>query len=429
MSIPENVLTELSSLLFRELLLSQGCTEPAAIAYAGALCREQLGVFPERVRLSCSGNLFKNAKSAMIPNTDHLKGLAAAVVSGIVGGNASVQLEVLNGITPEQWPEIYRLLSSDFCEVRLIDSADNLHILVEAFSGSQNASVEICHTHTHVARITKNGQVVLESSLDTYISESQLSEDTLKPENICAFADEADLTGELGALLQNQLTYNVAICEEGMRNDWGASIGKLMISETATVEQLACAFAAAGSDARMSGCAMPVVINSGSGNQGITLTAPVYIYAREGNFGQDRLLRALIVSNLMAIYQKHLIGNLSAYCGAVSAGSAAGAGITYLKGGTAEQVALTFANAVVCTSGMLCDGAKPSCAAKIACSVQMGILAHKMAMANKNFLPGDGIVGQTPTETVQSIGFLAREGLREIDKLILKVMYSSVHKQ
>ncbi len=429
MSIPEKVSSELSALLFRELLLSQGCTEPAAIAYAGALCTEQLGTFPEHVRLSCSGSLFKNAKSAIIPNTGHLKGLAAAVISGIVGGRSSLQLEVLDSITPAHWPEIRRLLNSDFCEVLLMDSNDNLHILVEAFSGLQNASVEICRGHTHVSRITKNGRIVFESNLDSYISESQISEDILTPKYICAFADSADLSGALGALLQSQLTSNVAICEEGMKNNWGAGIGKLMLSESSSLEHLACAFAAAGSDARMSGCAMPVVINSGSGNQGITLTAPVYIYARELKAGHDRLLRALIVSNLMAIYQKHLIGNLSAYCGAVSAGSAAGAAITYLKGGTPEQVALTFANATACISGILCDGAKPSCAAKIACSVQMGILAHKMALSGKNLLPGDGIVGKTPDETVQSVGYLAREGMRKIDRLILKVMYSSVSEQ
>lgn len=427
--IPEKTSNELTELLFRELLLSRGCTEPAAIAYAGALCRDQLGIFPDHVRLSCSGNLFKNAKSAIIPNTNNLKGLAAAVISGIVGGNASAQLEVLNSITPDHWPEIQSLLSSDFCEILLMDSDDNLHILVEAFADSQSASVEICHTHTHVARITRNGNTVLEHSLDTCITESQLSDDILTPENICAFADEADLTGDLGVLLQSQLACNVAICEEGIQNEWGAGIGKLIINNSATLEQLACAFAAAGSDARMSGCSLPVVINSGSGNQGITLTAPVYIYAREYDLEKDQLLRALIVSNLMAIYQKHLIGSLSAYCGAASAGSAAGAGITYLMGGTREQVALTFTNAIVCISGILCDGAKPSCAAKIACSVQMGIMAHKMAMANKNFLPGDGVVGQTPSKTVQSIGFLAKEGLRDIDKLILDVMYSSIHNQ
>lgn len=426
MSIPETITSELSSLLFRELLLSQGCTEPAAIAYAGALCREKLGVFPEHVRLSCSGNLFKNAKSAIIPNTGRLKGLAAAVIAGIVGGDAEAQLEVLDSITPNHLPQIHQLLNSDFCEVLLMDSSDNLHILVEAACGLQNASVEICHTHTHVVKIIKNGQVVFESQQDTAGTQSHVPTDILTPQNICAFADDADLSGTLGDLLRNQLAYNVAICEEGMCNDWGAGIGKLMISESSDLEHLACAFAAAGSDARMSGCAMPVVINSGSGNQGITVTAPVYIYARALGVGQDRLLRALIVSNLMAIYQKHMIGSLSAYCGAVSAGSGAGAAITYLKGGTPAQVAHTFANASASVSGILCDGAKPSCAAKIACSVQAGILAHKMAMSGNDLQTGDGVVGRTPEETILSIGHLAKEGLNKIDKLILNVMYSSI---
>ena len=430
MPISVQIKNNYTRLLYHELILSQGCTEPASIAYAGALCRAQLNLFPEHMKIACSENLFKNAKSAIIPNTDQLKGIAAACVCGAVcGENASMKLEILETMTPERLFQVHSLLENGFCEVTLLNTPEKLHIIAEAWAQGEHALVEITHEHTHVARIEKNGLRLCSGDVVKEIKEINPEDVALNPRDIYQFTEEAELTGRLGELLRTQMEHNVAICAEGMQHKWGANIGNLIADEHADTEKLACAFAAAGSDARMSGCAMPVVINSGSGNQGITITAPIYIYARALRASEERTLRALLLANLMSLYLKGMIGKLSAYCGAVSAGSAAGAGIAYLKGATAEQIAFAFANSAASISGMLCDGAKPSCAAKIACSVYSGILAQKMAMSGNNFLSGDGIVGSTPECTIHNVGNLARNGFVEIDRLILNTMYATLPKE
>ena len=429
MSISEQTRKNYTELLFHELILSQGCTEPAAIAYAAALCRVQLGGEMRQMKVACSENLFKNAKSAVIPNTGALKGIAAAAICGAVcSADAELKLEILESMTPARLAEVHRLLDANVCEVALLESAEKLHIVVEIWTQTEQALVEISHEHTHVKRIEKNG-VPLQENSSWRAEELDLEAIPLCPQDIYTYTEEADLHGALGELLQMQLDRNVAICNEGMRRSWGSNIGKLLTENNADTEKLACAFAAAGSDARMSGCAMPVVINSGSGNQGITITAPIYVYAETLQAPREKTLRALLLANLMSLYLKGMIGKLSAYCGAVSAGSAAGAGIAYLKGASAAQISHAFANSVAAISGVLCDGAKPSCAAKIACSVYSGILAQKMALSGNDFCGGDGIVAQTPEETISNVGELARKGLVEIDRLILDTMYTTLPQQ
>ena len=422
----EDACRKYEQLLKTELILSQGCTEPAAIAFVSAVCRQNMTSFPERVVISCSGNLFKNAKSVMIPNTDALKGIGAACVCGFVSGEAELKLEILRSINEERLRRVHRLLENPFCEVKLLRSPEKLHIIAEGFAEDEHVLAELTHDHTHIRRIERNGETVFSDEAAADIANTEALYAALNPADIVAYADTADLSGEVGDVLRQQLSCNVAICREGMTNDWGSCIGKLMKGGSDDVEKLAAAFAAAGSDARMSGCAMPVVINSGSGNQGITVTAPVYVYATAMGLPEEKLLRGLIVSNLMSLYQKRLIGKLSAYCGAVTAGCAAGAAICYLRGGNAAQVESAFTNASASISGMFCDGAKPSCAAKIATSVTMGILGQKMALTGHDLLPGDGIVGATPKDTVESVGRLAREGLTDIDDLILEIMYSTL---
>ena len=430
MALSEKAKTAYTELLFHELVPAQGCTEPAAIAYASAICREYLSEFPVKIKVSCSGNLFKNAKSVVVPNTNGMKGIAVAAICGVISGQSSLKLEILTSITQKSLPEIQHLLASDFCEIAVLNSTEKLHIIVEGSdSRGQVASVEIRHEHTHVAKITKGGATICEDT--AYVAaDSDISYETLlNLSGICTFACIADLSGELGDLLRRQVQYNVAICQNGMKNTWGASIGQLLTNNSASkvdVDVLSCAFAAAGSDARMSGCPLPVIINSGSGNQGITITAPVYVYAKTLQVPEEQMLRALLLGNLLSLYQKSLIGKLSAYCGAVSAGSAAGAAIAFLRGATADQVSHAFANAVACVSGILCDGAKPSCAVKIAASVYVGILAQKMALSGNNLHGGDGIVGDIPDETIRNVGKLAKDGLGDIDQLILRMMYDTL---
>ena len=430
MALSKNTETAYRNLLFHELLPAQGCTEPAAIAYASAICREHLSEFPEKIKVSCSGNLFKNAKSVIVPNTNGMKGIAVAAICGAISGDAALKLEILTSIKQESLPTIQSLLDSNFCEIALLDSNEKLHILVEGYtSKNESACVEICHEHTHVAKIIKNGDTIFDDSLHLHEDSEDSYTGFLNLSDIYTFACSADLSGELGTLLRKQIQYNIAICQAGLQQKWGASIGQLLTNSTADrthVDIMACAFAAAGSDARMSGSPLPVIINSGSGNQGITITAPVYVYAKALQVTEEKMLRALLLGNLLSLYQKSLIGKLSAYCGAVSAGSAAGASIAFLRGATVEQVSHAFANAVACVSGILCDGAKPSCAFKIASSVYAGILAQKMALSGNNLHGGDGIVGATPDDTVRNVGKLAKEGLSEVDHLILEMMYDTL---
>ncbi len=421
MAITKETAAQYIALLHHELAVAEGCTEPIAVAYAAALCVRTLGAFPEKLQVTLSGNIIKNARCAVVPNTGGLRGMRAAAIAGAVGGDATRALEVIAGLNAAHIQRTNELMAENFCTIALSDLDETLHILVEGVIENNTCTVEIKRAHTHVHRITKNGEIVFDAKDEPESVDTHAIYENLRLSSIYDFAANADIS-PITALLEKQISCNIAICEEGLRRKYGAGIGRLLLSTGSDLETRACAYAAAGSDARMSGCPMPVVINSGSGNQGITVTAPVWVYAQFRRCGKEKLLRALTLSNLTALYQKKKIGKLSAYCGAVSAACGSAAGVTYLCGGTRQQIEATLSNAAVICSGMLCDGAKPSCAAKIASSVHAGLLAHKMAMAGDNFLPGDGLVGCDAEQTVWNIGYLASEGLIEVDKLMLKLM-------
>lgn len=421
MAISNEIMDSYIALLHHELAAAEGCTEPIAIAYGGALCTQTLGSVPETLQVALSGNIIKNARCAVIPNTGGLRGMKAAAIAGAVAGDASKKLEVIAGLSPAQITRINDRMGGNYCTVSLLDTTEPLHILMTASAGTDTCCVEIKHAHTNIHRIEKNGALLYDAQNVPEKMDEEALYALLNLDDIYSFVETVALS-RVQDLLALQLHHNIAICEEGLKNDYGANIGRLILESDESIEARACAYAAAGSDARMSGCPMPTVINSGSGNQGITVTAPVWVYAQYLNAGQEKLLRALLLSNLVALLQKKMIGKLSAYCGAVSAACGSGAAITYLYGGTKEQIGSTLSNATVTVSGMLCDGAKPSCAAKIASAVHAAIMGHKMAMKNKNFLPGDGLVSKNPEQTVNNIGYLASHGLVEIDKLMLELM-------
>lgn len=418
-------------ILEEELVPAMGCTEPIAIAYAAAKAREVLGRLPDRVELQVSNNIIKNVKSVIVPNTDGLKGIEAAVSAGIVGGRAEQKLEVIAEVTAEQKQAMKTFLEEIPIKVTAADSGMVFDILISLFYGAESAMVRICQYHTNIVHVEKNGKILfaadveeLETSCNCDLeTEIGLADKTLlNLKDIIEFADTCDIE-DVKHILDMQIRYNMTIAEEGLLGDYGANIGSTLLKAYGNdVRNRAIAYAAAGSDARMSGCELPVIINSGSGNQGITVSVPVIEYAKELAVPKEKLYRALVVSNLTAIHEKSGIGRLSAYCGAVSAGCAAGCGIAYLYGGGYEELAHTLVNSVVIVSGIICDGAKPSCAAKIASSVEAGILGYHMYMNGQEFKSGDGIVDKGVEATIRNIGRLGKEGMRETDKEIVKIM-------
>lgn len=409
-------------ILSEELIPAMGCTEPIALAYGAALARKTLGALPERVDIRVSANILKNVKSVVVPHTGQLRGIAAAAAAGIMAGDADRELEVLSDITQEQIPKISDYLNRTEIHVGTSDSGYIFDIQVLASRGAHRAFVQIAGNHTNVIRMEKDEHVLLSRTYVPSGETQHTDHGILNVEDIVAFADTVDIDA-VKPILDRQIACNTAIAEEGLRGDWGASIGRVLLNAYGTsVHNRAKAMAAAGSDARMSGCELPVVINSGSGNQGLTASLPVIVYAEELNAPQELLYRALVVSNLITIHLKTGIGCLSAYCGATSAGCGAGAGITYLYGGKATEVAHTVVNAVAINSGMICDGAKASCAAKIASAVEAGLLGMQMQMQGREFLGGDGIVVKGVENTVSNIGRLARVGMAQTDKEIIDIM-------
>ncbi len=413
-------------ILREELVPAMGCTEPIAIAYAAARARDLLGCEPERVEIEASNNIIKNVKSVVVPNTGNLRGLKASAAAGIVVGKADRVLEVLADVDEADFPKI-----KDFLEQKKIDVVDStsgllFDLIIRLYARHSQASVRISHYHTNIVLMTKNDTIVYENQdCDEIATNNQTDRSLLNVKDILNFAATVDLR-ELEELLQQQIDYNMAIAEEGLKNNWGANIGSVLLDTWGNdVKVRAKALAAAGSDARMSGCDLPVVIASGSGNQGITASVPVIVYARELGSDRETLLRALIVSNLITIHQKTGIGRLSAYCGAVSAGCGAGSGIAWLHGGRFEEIAHTLVNALATVSGIICDGAKPSCAAKIAASVDAGILGFEMFKRGQQFYGGDGIVTKGVENTIRNIGRLGRDGMRETDKEIIRIMLGS----
>lgn len=415
------------AILQEELIPALGCTEPIAIAYAGAHARALLGKIPDRVCIKSSGNIIKNVKSVTVPNSGNMKGIPAAAAIGIIGGNPDKGLEVLADITEADIARTKEFLEKIPCKVSLLDTVASLHFIVEVFAGSDSASVEIIHQHTNIVHTTKNGKEALSVPFDPASANAALTDRSgLSVKKILEFADTIDLD-RVRPILERQIDYNTRIAQEGLEHRYGINAGTNLLKaaeaeQAVTLKIRAQAVAAAGSDARMSGCTLPVVTNSGSGNQGLTASLPVIVFAEEKKLSHDKLLRGLLVSNLIAIHQKTRIGRLSAYCGAVSAGCGSGAAITYLSGGSYEQVCETITNTLAVVSGIVCDGAKPSCASKIASSVDAALNAHYLAMQNRVFEPGEGIVKGDIEKTIAGVGAIAADGMRETDRVILRIM-------
>ena len=413
-------------ILKEELVPAMGCTEPIAIAFASAKARSILGAMPDRVEITVSGNIIKNVKSVIVPNTGGLKGIEAASAAGIVAGDADRVLEVLASVSDEDKPGIKAFMASVPMIVRPSQSEAIFDIDVTLHSGSEYSRLRIKDYHTNVVLIEKNGEKLFEAPEIEISSQGLTDRGLLTIKDIVDFADTVVLD-DVREVLTRQIEYNTAIANEGIRGNWGARIGRVLLDVYGyDVKIRAKAMAAAGSDARMSGCEMPVIIVSGSGNQGMAASLPVIVYAREYDVGEDKLLRALCVSNLVTIHQKTWIGRLSAFCGAVNAGCGAGAGIAYLLGGGFDVVAHTLVNSLAIVSGIVCDGAKPSCAAKIASAVDAGILGYQMYVRGMEFQGGDGIISKGVENTIANIGRLGKDGMRETDREILRIMLGTV---
>ena len=412
-------------ILREELIPAMGCTEPIAVAYAAAIARDTLGCMPDSTELIVSGNIVKNVKSVVVPNTGGRKGLRTAVAAGLCFGKAEKELEVIADATEQDLAGLDAYLRTADITLKEADSNQPFDLAVLLHKGIDSAYVHIVSHHTNVVCIRKNDTVILEKPFTDDTIQVPENRKLLSVEHIVEFADTVDIE-DVRPILQRQIDYNLAIAQEGLKGEYGAQIGRiLLLSYGNSVHNRAKAWAAAGSDARMDGCEMPVVINSGSGNQGITTSIPVIVYARECAVSEELLFRALVISNLVTIHLKTGIGSLSAYCGATSAGAGAGAGICYLYGGSYEEIAQTIVNALAINSGMICDGAKASCAAKIASAVEAGLLGMCMNMHDSQFFGGDGIVVTGVENTIKAVSSIARDGMRGTDKEVIRLMMST----
>ncbi len=408
--------------LKEELLPAMGCTEPIAISYCAAVARDTLGALPDRIVIEASGNIIKNVKSVIVPNTGNMKGIPAAAAAGVVAGDAEKKLEVISSVTKEQAAAIKEYLEKTEIDVQLSSSPYIFDIFITVYKNDSYAKVRIVNYHTNIVYIEKDGEILQSSVINCDMENGLTDRSFLSVELILDFANSVDIS-DIKDLLDIQIKYNMAIADEGLKNSYGANIGSVLLKHNENSLKLrAKAMAAAGSDARMSGCVMPVVINSGSGNQGITASVPVIVYAREMNVNEEKMYRALVLSNLIAIHQKTRIGRLSAYCGAINAGAAAGCGIAYLLDGSLDAISHTLVNALAIVSGVICDGAKASCAGKIAVAVDAGILGYEMYCENQQFFGGDGIVKKGAENTLVSVGRLGHDGMKETDIEILHIM-------
>jgi len=410
-------------ILKEELVPAMGCTEPIAIAYAAAKARDVLGKMPEKVTAKCSGNIIKNAMCVTVPNTGDLVGIKASAIIGVLAGDSSKELEVISEVKEEHIIEANKLMSEEYCFVERLDTDIQLHIIMEVYSGEDSAIVEIKYAHNNISKVIKNGEVLFEGNEDPskYLGVF-IDRSILNVNDIFDFANNVDIN-DVKELLDRQIEYNITIAEEGLKGEYGVGIGKMLMKcyPNSIVTKLK-VYAASASEARMSGSSLPVMTNSGSGNQGMATSIPVIIYAREKGLSEEQLYRGLIFSNLMTIHQKTGIGRLSAFCGAVSAGCASGSAITYLEGGTLEQINKTVANTLANISGIVCDGAKASCAAKIATSVDASMMGHYLAMEDQGYSPKTGILKESIEETITAVGRLGKEGMKETDKEILDIM-------
>lgn len=409
-------------ILKEELLPAMGCTEPIAIAYAAAKAAEALGTKPERLLVEVSGNIIKNVKSVVVPHTGGLRGIPAAAAAGAAAGDAGAELEVISNVTPEQIEEIDAFLKEAPIEVKHVDNGHIFDISVTAYAGDDSACVRIVDYHTNIVMIRRNDEILFSKDVEEPKELGLTDRTCLTIEGIVEFADIVDVE-EVRETLERQISYNMAIAEEGLAGDYGANIGSTMLlGHEYDLKYVMRSYAAAASDARMNGCELPVVINSGSGNQGITTSVPVIVYARAHNKSKEELLRALCVSNLVTTHLKTGIGRLSAYCGAVSAGCGAGAGIAYMQGGGVDAVAHTVVNAIAINSGIVCDGAKASCAAKISVAVEAGLMGLSMYNKGNQFFGGDGLVKKGVENTIDTVGRLARFGMKQTDEEIIRLM-------
>lgn len=414
-------------ILTNELVPALGCTEPIAIALAGAKAREVLGEEPRRIRAICSGNIIKNAKGVVVPTTGNMKGIDTSAILGALAGDPNLGLEVLSKVTPTDLEATRNMLARNVCTVELLDTPAKLHIIVEIQGDSHTSLAEIWDEHTNVIRLERDGEVLFCKNVGEARESDDSHLDALNLADIIEFANTVNLD-DVRPMLSRQVEYNLRIAQEGLTHAYGGRVGMTLMRHYQTDVRLrAKALAAAGSDARMGGCVLPVVINSGSGNQGITCCVPIATYAKHLDASEDVLYRSLVVSNLVALLQKRGIGRLSAFCGAVCAACGSGAGITYMHGGDYETIARTITNTLANVSGIVCDGAKGSCAAKIAASVDAAILAHEMSMDGCTFGAGEGLVKEHVEQTIASIGRMASQGMRETDTEILKIMIEQNH--
>ncbi len=410
------------AILEEELMLATGCTEPIAIAYCAAMLRETLGGAPETILAEVSGNILKNVKSVVVPNTGGMKGVNAAVAAGVVAGRQDAELQVISDVSEAELQAIRNYAAqTPITTAYLEDTPCMLDIRLTGTRGADRAIVRIANNHTNIIHMEKNGEVLLDKPLVASAEDNLQDKSVLNLAEILEFADQVPLS-RIEGVVGRQIDCNSAIAEEGLSGKWGAAVGCTLLSGSQDIRTEARAYAAAGSDARMSGCEMPVVIVSGSGNQGITASMPVVRYAKHLGVPREKLIRAVAVSDLITIHQKTGIGRLSAFCGAVSAGIGAAAGIAYLHDESYDVIAETVTTAMGMISGTVCDGAKPSCAAKIAAAVEAGLLSYAMARAGRRFHGGDGIVTRGVEGTIANIGVLAREGMRETDRVILNIM-------
>ena len=421
MEVGNKIYGQYLQILREELMPAMGCTEPIAMAYAAAKARQVLGEMPDKIDIVISGNIIKNVKSVVVPNTGGLKGITAAVAAGVTVGDADRQLEVLAGVREEDIHLIREFMDSCPMTVMKSQSPKLLDIDLRLYKGTDCVRLRIADYHTNIVLIEKNGDVLLRLD-DASDDGGETDRSVLSVKGIVEFA-ECVRIDDVRELLERQIAYNTAISQEGLRGEYGASVGKTLLSTRGSdVRVRARAVAAAGSDARMSGCELPVVIVSGSGNQGMTASLPVIVYAQDMGADRDRLLRALVVSNLVTVHQKTPIGRLSAFCGAVSAGCGAAAGVAWLCEGSVDAVSATITNTLGMISGTVCDGAKPSCATKIASAVEAGLLGFDLYERGKGLCGGDGILKGDVEKTIESVGKLAREGMRETDSEILEIM-------
>lgn len=413
---------EFFQILQEELVPAAGCTEPISLAFAGAKAREILNGIPDKIEISCSGNLIKNIRCVTVPNTGNLVGIEASIISGIIGGDASKGLEVISNIEEKQIDEIHKLLLQDIVTVKILETPLNLHYILTCKKGKDTCQIEVKNLHTNIVSITLNDEIILQkdSGIEEYCG-VETDRSIITVERIVEFANSVDVK-KLKPLLEPQVYYNMAIAKTGIERRFGVSIGQTILKHIPSIYGEMKAYTAAASEARMSGCSMAVITNSGSGNQGLATSIPVILYSKHKYISEEKMYRALALSNLLTLYQKSFIGRLSAFCGAISASISSGATLTYIEGGTTEQIKMTIVNALANVSGVVCDGAKPSCASKIVTGLEAGFLGHFLAMENQSYNPYSGILKSTVDETILAVGKMARQGMKETDHVILNLM-------